>query len=66
VQWLWAARGDQKQYPNGRPLSDFMLPFGDARCVLIPPVMQTVAYQEMVIDSWIFGSNSVLAAKGIH
>jgi len=65
VQFLWALSGDpNKKYPRGRPLTDFTLPFGD-----LPgpePIVQTVEYQEMLIDSWIFGSNAAFAAKGMN
>lgn len=62
VQYLWAATGDPKKYPNGRPLSDFLLKFGDSNRVTAPPV-QTVEYQELLIDGWIAGHNAALAGK---
>lgn len=46
---------------NGKPLSDFMLPFGDY--VKPSTIVQPVAYQEMLLDAWIHGSNEVFKAK---
>lgn len=46
---------------NGKSLDEFMLPFGD-----FPkpqPVVQTIEYQTMVIDAWIFGSNALHSRK---
>jgi hypothetical protein len=40
---------------SGKPLSDFVLPFGDRRP---PKVVQDIKTQEMLIDAWIIGSNA--------
>lgn len=47
---------------GGKPLRDFMLPFGDTPGPVVVP--QPVAYQEMLIDAWIQGSNAILKKKG--
>ena len=44
---------------SDKPLSKFILPFGDSG-VTSPPVQQTVEYQEMVIDAWVLGSNAIM------
>lgn len=46
---------------NGKPLSEFMLPFGDYPGRT--PVQQPVEYQEMLIDAWIQGSNAALRKR---
>lgn len=63
VQFLWALSGD-KRYPNGRPLSDFVLSFGDMPPT--EPVRQSVEYQEMVIDGWVLTNNATAKAKGVQ
>jgi hypothetical protein len=47
---------------NGKQLKEFMLPFGDLPTSA--EMQQPVAYQEMLIDAWITGSNAVIAARG--
>lgn len=47
---------------NGKPLKDFMLHFGDE--VPTPAPEQDLAYQERIIDGWIFTHNALLAKKG--
>jgi hypothetical protein len=42
---------------TGKPLIDFMLPFGDFPKA--QPVTQSVEYQEMVLDAWIKVSNAM-------
>lgn len=46
---------------DGKPLKDFLIPFGDT---VIMPTRQTVAYQEQVLDAWFAGSNEILRPKG--
>lgn len=46
---------------NGKPLNDFMLPFGDREGPA--PVQQSIEYQEKLIEAWIIGSNAALAGK---
>lgn len=45
---------------NGKPLSDFRLPFGD-----LPTIrrVQSVTEQERIIDAWIIGSNAIFKEK---
>lgn len=63
VQALWNIARDPEKHPNGWPLSDFLVRFGDD----IPPVVekpqQTVDYQEHVIDAWITVHNLVTEDK---
>jgi len=65
VQYLWRLARDSR-YPNGRPLRDFLLTFGDTPNPDQQPQGQSVEYQEMLIDGWILTSNAVLQAKGVH
>lgn len=60
VQALWNIARDVKKCPNGWPLQDFVLAFGDTPRWT---VKQTVADQEFLIDSWIIGHNAAEAAK---
>lgn len=60
VQALWNIARDTKQNPNGWPLTDFLLSFGDAPS---RRVQQTLATQELLVDSWIDGHNAVVLAK---
>lgn len=46
---------------DGKPLREFMLQMGDY--VRPVAVEQSIAYQEKMIDAWIFSSNAVFAAK---
>lgn len=62
AQALWNIARDQKKNPNGWPLSDFILPFGDAPRP--EAVTQTLETQELLIDSWVAGTNAVFAKKG--
>lgn len=47
---------------TGKKLSEFMLPFGDY-VVSDAPVVQTVEFQERILDDWIFIHNAMYAAK---
>lgn len=60
VQALWNIARDTKACPNGWPLTDFLLSFGDTP---LRTVKQTVQTQELLIDSWIGGHNAALAAQ---
>jgi len=61
------ARIIQTLLRSDKPLSDFLLPFGD-RLVIRAPVQQSIEQQERMIDSWISGSNAIMRerqARGI-
>lgn len=60
-QALWNIARDTKKYPNGFPLSDFLVAFGDTPRP--EPETQSVAYQEQLIDAWVFTNNAILAAQ---
>lgn len=47
---------------NGKPLGDFMLHFGDE--IAAPKPVQDLAYQERIIDGWIFMHNAMQKQKG--
>lgn len=55
----------QALFSNGKPLRDFMLPFGD-RLSEKPTVVQSVQTQEMLLDAWIFANNEAIAAQSKH
>lgn len=61
VQALWNIARDPKRNPDGWPLSEFLLTFGDTPRRIVE---QSVETQELLIDSWIIGHNAALAAKG--
>lgn len=52
----------QAMLRDGRPLREFLLSFGDY--VKPAPVQQSVAYQEMIIDSWCTINNAIVERKG--
>jgi hypothetical protein len=58
VQALWNIHRDMKTNPNGWPIENFLLTFGDTPR---PVIAQSLETQELLIDSWIAGSNAVLA-----
>lgn len=60
AQALWNIARDVKKNPKGWPLSDFILAWGDAPRLIIKQSLET---QELLIDSWIAGSNAVFALK---
>lgn len=60
VQALWNIARDMKKCPDGYPLADFVLQFGDTPRRVIK---QSIETQEKLINSWIDGHNLVLAAK---
>ena len=69
VQALWTIARAQIGNTEERPIADFLLNFGDLKVARQDPIVkQTVAYQEMLIDSWCFLNNAALAAaaKGVH
>lgn len=61
VQALWNIARDPKRYPNGFPLTDFLMNFGDTPRIV--KETQTVAYQETMIDAWVFTNNAIVTAK---
>lgn len=61
VQALWNIHRDPKRNPNGWPLTDFILAFGDSPSMR---VVQSVETQTLLIETWIEGHNAALAAKG--
>lgn len=61
VQALWNIARDTKACPNGWPLEDFILSFGDAP--RRKEEKQSIETQELLIDNWIGGHNAALAAK---
>ncbi len=48
---------------NGKPLSDFMLPFGDVPRVVEVAPKQPLAFQEMLIDGWCHVANLIDQVK---
>lgn len=65
AQALYNLFADRKGYPNGFPLTDFLLYFGDAQ----PPPRpekptQSLEYQEMLIDAWCDTQNAIVARQG--
>ena len=61
VQALCNIARDTKRNPNGWPINEFMLRLGDSPWAAYKAV-QPLAYQEMLIDTWIAGSNATFAA----
>ena len=65
VQALYNLFADRRGYPDGFPLADFLLIFGDAEA---PPrtekPKQDLAYQEMLIDAWCDTQNAIVARQG--
>lgn len=61
ADWQFA-RIVQALIRDGKLLKDFVLPFGDTPGP--EPIQQPVAYQEMLIDAWVAGSNAMFKAKG--
>lgn len=61
-QALWNIARNVRTNPNGWPLGDFLVRFGDAP-VYAYKSSQSVAYQELVIDSWVQINNAICAAK---
>lgn len=61
TQALWNIARDQKAHPKGWPLEEFLLKFGDYPRP--EPVVQTLAYQEMVIDAWCGVQNILVEAE---
>jgi hypothetical protein len=60
IQTLWNIARDPRRHPDGWPLSDFVLTFGDSPRL---SVAQTLETQVLLIESWIAGSNAVFAIK---
>jgi len=50
---------------TGKPLFDFLLPFGDAETMAVP-MKQPVEHQERILEAWIMGSNALLSGKGVQ
>lgn len=46
---------------SGKPLGDFVLPFGDRRP---PKQVQDIKTQELLIDAWVIGSNAMFNNAG--
>jgi hypothetical protein len=61
VQTLVNLARDAKKYPNGFPLSEFLLGWGDMPVAMKQP--QDVKTLELHIDTWIAGHNLALEAK---
>lgn len=62
-QALWNIARDQEKHPKGWPLDDFLVAFGDTP-TKDPVVVQPLAYQEKLIDTWVIGHNLSLEAGG--
>ena len=61
-QALWNIARNVKTNPTGWPLTDFLVLFGDMpKKVYQSP--QTIEHQELLIDSWVFTNNAIVAAK---
>lgn len=54
---LWNIARDVKRYPHGWPVTEFLLGFGDLKKKAKTAVAQTIRTQELLLDSWIAGSN---------
>lgn len=69
-QALWNIARDTVAQPDGYPLSKFFVFMGDDPLPIpvAPEPIQTVEYQEHLIDSWVFFNNAVIEAqeKGIR
>lgn len=64
VQALWNIARDPARVPDGWPLSDFLLGFGDnPKPKPVVQEKQSLEVQEMMIEGWISGSNSILRGK---
>lgn len=63
VQALWNIARDVEKHPNGWPLSDFLIRFGDDKLPPVEKPQQTVEYQEHLLDAWITVHNLVTEAK---
>lgn len=61
-QALWNIARNVRMNPNGWPLTDFLVRFGDAPLIVYKHP-QTLEYQEMLIDSWVFTNNAIVSAK---
>ena len=66
---IWSISTNPTKGSNRFPIEDFLLRFVDPSQAPparpqqpAQPVKQTIEYQEMVLDSWIFGHNAALAA----
>ncbi len=46
---------------DGKPLQEFMIPFGDTPAP--EPVKQSLEFQQRAIDSWISGSNKIFEER---
>ena len=61
-QALWNIARNVLTNPNGWPITDFIVRFGDTPSYKYTSP-QTLEYQEMVINSWVFTNNAIVAAK---
>lgn len=60
VQAHWNIARDTKKHPNGWPVEEFLLQFGDHQRIVEP---QSVAFQETLIDAWCKTNNAIVAAQ---
>jgi hypothetical protein len=63
-QALWNIARDTKKVPNGWPLEDFLLFFGDQPAPNSDAGKQPLDYQELLINNWVWGHNAAVEAKG--
>lgn len=56
-QALWNIARDTAKYPEGWPLDDFLVYFGDDIPLKKASPKQTVQQQELLLDTWILGNN---------
>lgn len=64
VQTLWNIHRDPKRNPDGWPLTDFVLAFGDSPYRREEKPAQSPETIELHIDAWVAASNAKFAAKG--
>lgn len=63
VQALWNIARDVEKHPNGWPLSDFLIRFGDDKPPVVEKPVQTTEYQEHILDAWFTVNNLIVEAK---
>jgi hypothetical protein len=62
VQSLWNIARDRKANPNGWPIADFLLAFGDS-VIHTATTKQSLETQELHLDAWIIGNNAFYGAN---
>lgn len=60
VQTLWNIARNQDKHPNGWPITDFLLSFGDTPRMKVAQSLET---QTLLIESWVTGHNEAVGKK---